>query len=58
MGDVPAMVATDADGADAVEVAMAVAYRIEIENVEKACIGHCGVPRIFGDAALIAASIL
>ncbi|MBH1851949.1 hypothetical protein I5V61_06685 [Stenotrophomonas maltophilia] len=58
MGDVFAVVATDADCADSVEVAIAVAYCIKIENVEKACIGHCDVPRIFGDAALIAASIL
>ncbi|UXB21800.1 hypothetical protein K7566_08895 [Stenotrophomonas maltophilia] len=58
MGDVFAVVATDTDCGHAVEVAIAVAYCIKIENVEKACIGHCGVPRNFGDVPLIDASIL
>ncbi|ENE2730646.1 TPA: hypothetical protein UM350_004408 [Stenotrophomonas maltophilia] len=58
MGDVFAVVATDTDCSHAVEVAIAVAYCIKIENVEKACIGHCGVPRNFGDVALLNASIL
>ncbi|WP_445683788.1 hypothetical protein ACUDCE_08165 [Stenotrophomonas pavanii] len=58
MGDVLAVVAADADCGHAVEVAIAVAYCIKIENVEKACIGHCGVPRNFGNVPLIDASIL
>lgn len=58
MGDVLAVVAADADGIYAVKVAIAISCCIKGENVEKSCIGHCGVPSIFADAALIVAFIV
>lgn len=55
VGDVLAVVATDTDSDHAVEFAIAVACCIEIENVEKASVGHYGVPRNLANRALFAA---
>ncbi|MHC1678286.1 hypothetical protein [Stenotrophomonas maltophilia] len=53
MSDVLALVAAEADGVHAVEVAIAISYCVKIQNVEKSC-----VPRIFADAVLIVAVIM
>ncbi|HIE5510981.1 TPA: hypothetical protein ACXNQL_000165 [Stenotrophomonas maltophilia] len=58
MGDVPAPVASNADRIHMFQMALLVAGSVEVENVEEACIGHCGIPGDFAHGALRIASIL
>jgi hypothetical protein len=45
VGDVLTTVTPDADGDDALDIPLLIAHRVDVQNVEKTCVWHGGVPK-------------